>query len=323
MAATETLGTSSVRSTRAHSAVFDDCDAQAQHLREYAQVYVQTSEGRFRGRAASVRIGRVLLHRETANRRLLQWIRSPPNRIGIGCDLDENETQMDGVPLGRDRFFVCPPSCTAHLHGSPGSTRMLLVMDVATLESTPGPIPRVLRADHGGSHVLEAPGFVTVLRTRTAALWAAVATGDDRLAYQELGDGIVTTIKWELALQERIGHLARVNRPGSYKTYRRGIHAMVSNPAEKLDLAALARLTGRSIRSIQHAFARHAGITPSRCLNALKLARVRRLLSTDTRDRPISDLAAESGFFDQSHFNRLYREQFDETPCERRRKDRG
>lgn len=315
-------GRSPLRSVLANDApVYDDYGVQARYLTEYAQTYVQTSCGPFRGRAASMDLGGgVRLHCETANRGLLQWIRYPANRIGIGFDLGRNETQVDGVPLGPGRFVVGLPECRVHMHCPSGSVRAVILIDLATLEATAGPMPRTLRPDLRVSSVRDAPRLVAALRTRTAALWQAVVIGGERLVQGDLGHHVVATIKSEFALQEQIGHLPRVDRPGSYRTYGRAIREMAADPAEKLDLPALARKTGRSARSIQAAFARHAGSTPSRCANALRLARARSLLSTDDR-APIGEVAAGCGFFDQSHFSRLYRAQFGEVPSSRRPKN--
>ncbi|WP_428561349.1 MAG: AraC family transcriptional regulator [Solidesulfovibrio sp. DCME] len=89
-----------------------------------------------------------------------------------------------------------------------------------------------------------------------------------------------------------------------------------ANADKPLRLADLAALTGLSVRSIQLAFRKHRGYSPSRFLRECRLARAREMLR---RAEPGTSLLAVSlacGFASQSLFCRLYRERFGEKPSE-------
>jgi len=75
--------------------------------------------------------------------------------------------------------------------------------------------------------------------------------------------------------------------------------------AEPIEVAALAGLAGRSPFHFTRAFARSVGMTPHRYVVHLRLqAAVARIREGRTR---LADIAAETGFSDQSHLSRWIR----------------
>lgn len=81
-----------------------------------------------------------------------------------------------------------------------------------------------------------------------------------------------------------------------------------------LTLAAVARRQGVSPRYLQRLFAESAMSFTAR-VNESRLQRAFALLSkAQCRDRPISEIALQAGFSNVSHFNRLFRARFGDTP---------
>jgi AraC family transcriptional regulator len=70
-------------------------------------------------------------------------------------------------------------------------------------------------------------------------------------------------------------------------------------------LAELARMAGVTPVAVIKGFRRHIGRTPGVYLRDLRLANARRALADDTR--PLSVVALDAGFYDQSHFSRAFR----------------
>jgi transcriptional regulator GlxA family with amidase domain len=68
------------------------------------------------------------------------------------------------------------------------------------------------------------------------------------------------------------------------------------------------------------AFRRHLDTTPADYLRQLRVDEARRLL-LDT-ERPVADIALETGFTDQSHLTRVFRRSLRETPAAFRRRFR-
>jgi AraC-like DNA-binding protein len=81
-----------------------------------------------------------------------------------------------------------------------------------------------------------------------------------------------------------------------------------------LTLAAVARRQGVSPRYLQRLL-EQSGMSFTARVNELRLQRAFALLSkAHSRGRPISDIAGQAGFSDISHFNRLFRSRFGDTP---------
>jgi len=78
-------------------------------------------------------------------------------------------------------------------------------------------------------------------------------------------------------------------------------------------LEALAQLAGVEPSRLVRAFRRHFRSTPADYLRHLRVEEARRLLS-DT-ERPVADIALETGFTDQSHLTRVFRRALGDTPA--------
>ena len=82
--------------------------------------------------------------------------------------------------------------------------------------------------------------------------------------------------------------------------------------AERLSVAAAARLAGMSQSQFMKAFKRVAGMTLVRYVNHVRLSRAARLLQES--ELSIAQIAAEVGFADQSYFDRRFGREFGRTP---------
>jgi AraC-like DNA-binding protein len=83
-----------------------------------------------------------------------------------------------------------------------------------------------------------------------------------------------------------------------------------------VDLDTLAAIAGSTKFRLLRSFRREVGVTPHQFLTSVRVAHARRLLSVG---RPISEVAAASGFADQSHLTRQFRARLGLTPGQYRR----
>jgi len=90
--------------------------------------------------------------------------------------------------------------------------------------------------------------------------------------------------------------------------------------AEDITLDFLAAIVGTSVSSFRRQFARTFGISPGRYLTAIRLNAARKLL--ETTDKLVSEIAVETGFWDQSHLTKLFKRERGITPGEYRRRHR-
>lgn len=93
------------------------------------------------------------------------------------------------------------------------------------------------------------------------------------------------------------------------RTARRCIE---ENYAETLSLVQLAALSGLSLHRFATAFREQVGMPPHRYQCHLRLQRARELLR---QGMPPADIAAEVGFFDQSHLSRHFKRRYGVTPA--------
>jgi AraC-like DNA-binding protein len=89
----------------------------------------------------------------------------------------------------------------------------------------------------------------------------------------------------------------------------RGVRAareyLEANYASKVELARLAEVAGLSPFHLTRVFARDTGLPPHAFLNQVRIARAKALLRSRV---PIARVAAETGFADQSHLTRVFRQ---------------
>ena len=92
------------------------------------------------------------------------------------------------------------------------------------------------------------------------------------------------------------------------------LHQRYAEPVRMQDLCSTGNLSARSLHRL---FVRHLGENPSAYLSRLRIGRACLLLAET--ERPISAIAAETGFSNLANFNRQFREARQMTPKEFRR----
>jgi AraC family ethanolamine operon transcriptional activator len=99
---------------------------------------------------------------------------------------------------------------------------------------------------------------------------------------------------------------------------REYIHTRLSEP---LPLSELCRHAGLKVRTLETGFREVTGLTPIAYIRSLRLNAVRRALhDASERQRSISEIAMNNGFWHLSQFATDYRRLFGETPINTRRR---
>jgi AraC family transcriptional regulator len=88
--------------------------------------------------------------------------------------------------------------------------------------------------------------------------------------------------------------------------------AIESSPAEPPSVSDLAALAGVHASHLLRTFRRHHGMTVANYARRRRIERARAEMATSTR--PLAMIALDAGFSDQSHFTRVFRAAFGETP---------
>jgi AraC-like DNA-binding protein len=125
-------------------------------------------------------------------------------------------------------------------------------------------------------------------------------------------------------LREHFGNSASPDEPQKRAHQQERLHKVLpylaQHFAEPLTQPEVARVAGMSASRFRAFFKQTTGTTLAGYLRHLRLARVVELLRQS--DRPLADIAAETGFADQSHLFRCFRAQFGCGPFDYRRRQR-
>jgi len=108
--------------------------------------------------------------------------------------------------------------------------------------------------------------------------------------------------------------LSRYGRIRSVATY------VEAHYDEAITIPQMVEMTGLSETVFKQTFAKVFSMTPGHYLTTIRLNAVRHML--ETTDKLLSEIAAETGFFDQSHLSRTFKRERGMTPGEYRRKHR-
>ena len=112
------------------------------------------------------------------------------------------------------------------------------------------------------------------------------------------------------------GAMYRIERPAEQEQHFRELLPVIrhidTHFADKVSMAAMATLAGLSATHFNRRFQHLLRLTPTAYLRTVRVQAARRLLSTTART--LADIAGETGFTDQSHFTRCFRESTGMTP---------
>ena len=162
------------------------------------------------------------------------------------------------------------------------------------------------------------PGAAQILRSHAAAAWAA------RVRTEVRHRDTISSLAIDGAMILMVADLARVPVDSARRRPR-----WLASVEEAIDLtraalpsvAELARLAGVHPTHLLRTFRRHHGVTISNYVRQRRIQRAR--LEVAKGEHPLSMIALDAGFSDQSHFTRVFREAFGETPGEYARSLRG
>ncbi|MDZ4200376.1 MAG: helix-turn-helix domain-containing protein [Kiritimatiellia bacterium] len=126
---------------------------------------------------------------------------------------------------------------------------------------------------------------------------------------------------WEAQREILDGFVEAVGRQGTNRSnvsVRRAMDYLASHYLEPMTLTDVARAASLSVYRLAHTVREHTGHTVMHHLRRLRIEHARRLLDEGVLNG--AAIAAESGFHDQSHLTRTFREFFGTTPGRYRRR---
>jgi AraC-like DNA-binding protein len=163
--------------------------------------------------------------------------------------------------------------------------------------------------DRVGAGAGELPHVPQLLRGGTSVSWAS------RLGAEIREPDAVSKFAIEGALLLLLTDLTRLpafgerRRPRWFKVVEDAIEASVAEPPSVNELAALAGVhASHLLRTFRH----HHGCTVATYVRRQRVERARAEIAASKR--PLSMIALDAGFADQSHLTRVFRQAFGQTP---------
>lgn len=156
---------------------------------------------------------------------------------------------------------------------------------------------------------------IGALPTAPILLRGSTVNWASRLGSEIREPDAVSRFAIEGALLLLVSELARLpasgerRRPRWFKAVEDAIDASIAAPPSVEDLAAIA---GVHPSHLLRTFRQYHGCTLATYVRRQRVERARAQIAASTR--PLSMIALDAGFADQSHFTRVFREAFGETP---------
>ena len=169
-----------------------------------------------------------------------------------------------------------------------------------------------------GAGEAKLPTAPQILRDGAAVTWAARLGAELREPDRVSPFAIEGALLLLVADLSRLPVLGERRRPRWLQSVEDAIEAAGADTPSVTDLAALA---GVHASHLLRTFRRYHGTTVATYVRRRRIERARAEVAK--ADRPLSMIALDAGFSDQSHFTRVFRQTFGETPARYGRLMRG
>jgi AraC family transcriptional regulator, ethanolamine operon transcriptional activator len=304
----------------AYSSRYDDIDAQAAHFQGFGQHYQQLSAGPFDGQFHSFNFGQDLsIHREGANRELVQSATTPHGRFGLSVLAEKSPPcVLHAATLGQDDIILYPSGQT--IEGKTPEHMQILCIDLDA---------RLLLEDEHAAPGVQIVGDARSTNELREVVRAGIAT------FQSLGDpsaypaatcsftASVADLVWHIAnfrASERL-RVRRRARTRALVVFSRARDRFVDGLANGVSINSVCRNIGVSRRSLECAFRSVLGMSPAHYVRTLQLNCIRRdLLCAEQLHTSIGVIAARHGVWHWSRCSQAYRRLFGELPSQTRRR---
>jgi AraC family transcriptional regulator, ethanolamine operon transcriptional activator len=301
---------------------FEDADQHAHALSGWDQRYDQLGNGSFRSVIKQVATDGVQVFQESANVRMVQRGQLPPGRATFGLVLGGGAPfSFQGVKVDESALIFTSGAREFVLHSPPDMSMLGVAVDVALLEAVADAEGFDFERGVLAQQVLSIPAAAGMRAGRriVAAVEAALAqpaSFDTHHAQTRFAQDVTESILDLLAFnvpnrEDRLTYACRAD------IVRRSHELVLAQPEQPLSVMDLCASLRVSRRTIQNSFQSVTQMNPVAYLRALRLAHVRRLLTTTAQqDVPVREAALRWGFSNLGHFASDYKRHFGELPSQ-------
>ena len=301
---------------------FEDADRHAHSLTGWDQRYDQVGEGAFRSTVKQVSVAGVQVFQESANVRIVQRGQLPKGFVTFGLALGGGAPfSFQGVKVDENALVVAPGSKEFLLHSPPDMSMLGIAVDSNLLATAADAAGVDIQDEILNQHVLSIPGAAGARAgKRIIAAVEAVLASPDPLNSGDAAHRFTQTVTESMLdlltfhVPTREDRLTYACRADVVKRAHDLVLARPEQPISVLDLCEKLRV---SRRTIQNSFQSITQMNPISYLRAVRLAQVRRLLTTTSQSEvPVREAAMRWGFSNLGHFAGDYKSLFGELPSQ-------
>lgn len=301
---------------------FEDADHHAHALAGWEQRYDQVGEGAFRSTVKQVSLAGVHVFQESANVRIVQRGQLPAGFVTFGLVLGGGAPfSFQGVRVDENALVVAPGDKEFLLHSPPDMSMLGVAIDAQLLASAADAAGVDVQDEILSRHVLSIPGAAgaragkriiaaveTVLADRNPIL---SDDGAHRFTHT-VTESILDLLTFHVPTREdRLTYACRAD------VVRRAHDLVLARPEQPISVLDLCEKLRVSRRTIQNSFQSVTQMNPVSYLRAVRLAQVRRLLTTTSQSEvPVREAAMRWGFSNLGHFASDYKSLFGELPSQ-------
>ena len=305
--------------------IFEDADRHAHALAGWEQRYDQVGEGAFRSAVKQVSMAGVQVFQETANVRVVQRGQLPAGQITFGLVLGGGAPfSFQGVKVDANGLVVAPGAREFLLHSPPEMSMLGIAIDSDVLDRAADTAGVDVQDELFRQHVLSIPGAAgaragkRIIETVESVLADpnAFSCGDGAQRFaQVVTDSILDLLTFHVPSREdRLTYACRSD------IVRRAHDLVLARPEQPISILDLCERLRVSRRTIQNSFQSVTQMNPLSYLRAVRLAQVRRLLTTTSPGEvPVREAAMRWGFTNLGHFAGDYKSLFGELPSQTQR----
>ncbi len=307
------------------SAVFDDVYQHAHSLQNWPQEYDQISAGRFEGFLEDIQLDSVRVFRERMKQSVVQDTHTPQGKISMmiphhveASDASEQARQImaSGItllPYESDFSFVGPAELDYSII-SIDHQRLRELLSHETYTRLIG-----FKKSYG---IKTAPAFLVNLRQQLTVLMEDLKTVEVTADNAELISKATEDklVQLALTIYEADDKDSRLKRLGNQHNYivQRCHDYVASSEGSCASIVDICKALSIPHRTLNYSFHKATGTSPMQYLRAVKLNAARRELTKS--HLPVTDVAANYGFFHMGYFSQEYRRLFGETPSMTRKR---
>jgi AraC-like DNA-binding protein len=284
--------------------------------RDVRHKVVVTARGTYRSQATRIELDRLLLRRGWQSLPTIWHAATPEERSVVVFPTSQTPGIWVGIEVQPGDIFFRSKGGEHHVHSRENmhyGSMSLAADDLAAFGRAL--VGRDLNEPPGSRMMRPRPSAMSRLLRLHAAAGHLAETAPEVLAIPTVAKGMEQELVCAMVACLTDTTATTSYRPSQQAAMRRFEQVLEANQDEPLYMPEICAAIGVPGRTLRHLCQEHLGVSPHRYLwlRRMNLAR-RALILADPREKTVTEIAANHGFWEFGRFAVTYRKLFDESP---------